>query len=192
MIYPKSMENWFTINNNFHKNFFDCFFIEVEGRPIYSLSLSEQDKVKRQVTELWEKGFIRPSSSPYGPRVLLVKKKRWQFKECENIPIIKQKEERNLNLWKKSQIKNKKKNRSIHYWIPRLLLFLSSSIVVRLKGLTLLYIDMTFAKTWANNMIFLFLTNLLVGLDLFPPFFSAIFFMIFFSVTHVFFNFLWQ
>ena len=51
-------------------------------RPIYPLSLFEMDELKRQLTEFTEKGFIRPSSSPYGAPVLFVKKKEGDMRMC--------------------------------------------------------------------------------------------------------------
>ena len=51
-------------------------------RPVYRLSLSEQDEVTKQVKDLLDKGFIRPSSSPYGSPVLFVKKKDGTLRMC--------------------------------------------------------------------------------------------------------------
>ncbi len=44
-------------------------------RPIYRLSPLEIEEAKRQVTEYIHKGWIEPSSSPYGSPILFVKKK---------------------------------------------------------------------------------------------------------------------
>jgi transposase InsO family protein len=54
--------------------------IELEhSKPIYRrayrMSTAELQELKRQLTELQEKGWIRPSSSPYGAPVLFVRKK---------------------------------------------------------------------------------------------------------------------
>ena len=51
-------------------------------KPVYRLSLSEQDEVRKQVTELLNKGFIQPSSSPFGAPVLFVKKKDGSLRMC--------------------------------------------------------------------------------------------------------------
>ena len=44
-------------------------------RPIYRLSPLEIEEAKRQITEYIHKGWIEPSSSPYGSPILFVKKK---------------------------------------------------------------------------------------------------------------------
>lgn len=44
-------------------------------RNLYRMSKPEQDECRRQVADLLEKGFIRPSISPYGAPVLFVAKK---------------------------------------------------------------------------------------------------------------------
>ena len=44
-------------------------------RKPYRLSQSEQDELKRQLTQLLEQGLIRPSSSPFGAPVFFVRKK---------------------------------------------------------------------------------------------------------------------
>ncbi|MCI66268.1 RNA-directed DNA polymerase (Reverse transcriptase), partial [Trifolium medium] len=41
----------------------------------YRLSAAELEKLKEQLEELLEKRFVRPSISPWGAPVLLVKKK---------------------------------------------------------------------------------------------------------------------
>ncbi|MCI48013.1 RNA-directed DNA polymerase (Reverse transcriptase), partial [Trifolium medium] len=41
----------------------------------YRMSAVELDKLKEQLEELLEKRFVRPSVSPWGAHVLLVKKK---------------------------------------------------------------------------------------------------------------------
>jgi len=51
-------------------------------KPVYRLSLAEQDEVRKQVMELIEKGFVRPSSSPFGAPVLFVKKKDNTLRMC--------------------------------------------------------------------------------------------------------------
>ncbi|GKF25238.1 putative reverse transcriptase domain-containing protein, partial [Tanacetum coccineum] len=45
----------------------------------YRLAPSEMKELSKQLEEFSEKGFIRPSSSPWGPSVLFVKKKDGSF-----------------------------------------------------------------------------------------------------------------
>ncbi|GKF80506.1 hypothetical protein Tco_0239108, partial [Tanacetum coccineum] len=45
----------------------------------YRLAPSEMKEFSNQLQELFEKGFIRPSSSPWGALVLFVKKKDGSF-----------------------------------------------------------------------------------------------------------------
>ncbi|GJU94511.1 putative reverse transcriptase domain-containing protein [Tanacetum coccineum] len=48
----------------------------------YRLAPSELEELSGQLKELWDKGFIRPSSSPWGELVLFVKKKDASFRMC--------------------------------------------------------------------------------------------------------------
>ncbi|GKB66849.1 putative reverse transcriptase domain-containing protein [Tanacetum coccineum] len=48
----------------------------------YQLALSEMKELTDQLKEIFEKGFIRPSSSPWGAPVLFVKKKDGSFWMC--------------------------------------------------------------------------------------------------------------
>ncbi|GJX93732.1 putative reverse transcriptase domain-containing protein [Tanacetum coccineum] len=48
----------------------------------YRLAPSEMKEVSEQLKELFDKGFIRPSSSPWGASVLFVKKKDGSFRMC--------------------------------------------------------------------------------------------------------------
>ncbi|GJT40345.1 putative reverse transcriptase domain-containing protein [Tanacetum coccineum] len=52
------------------------------ARVPYRLSPSEMKELSKQLQELSEKGFIRPSSSSWGARVLFVKKKDGSFRIC--------------------------------------------------------------------------------------------------------------
>ncbi|MCW2743449.1 MAG: uncharacterized protein JWR45_3871 [Blastococcus sp.] len=52
------------------------------SRPAYRLSNTELDELKKQLAELTEQGFIRPSKSPYGAPVLFVKKKDGTMRMC--------------------------------------------------------------------------------------------------------------
>ncbi|GJU02386.1 putative reverse transcriptase domain-containing protein [Tanacetum coccineum] len=52
------------------------------ARAPYRLAPSEMKKLSEQLQELSDKGFIRPSSSPWGAPVLFVKKKDGSFRMC--------------------------------------------------------------------------------------------------------------
>ncbi|GKG18116.1 hypothetical protein Tco_0372414, partial [Tanacetum coccineum] len=50
------------------------------ARAPYQLALSEMKELSDQMKELSDKGFIRPSSSPWGAPILFVKKKDGSFR----------------------------------------------------------------------------------------------------------------
>ncbi|GJT37303.1 putative reverse transcriptase domain-containing protein, partial [Tanacetum coccineum] len=52
------------------------------ARAPYRLAPSEMEELTTQLQELSDKGFIRPSSSPWGAPVLFVKKKDGSFRMC--------------------------------------------------------------------------------------------------------------
>nr|GFA94787.1 putative reverse transcriptase domain-containing protein [Tanacetum cinerariifolium] len=52
------------------------------ARAPYRLAPSEMKELAKQLQELSDKGFIRPSSSPWGASVLFVKKKDGLFRMC--------------------------------------------------------------------------------------------------------------
>ncbi|KAL9995940.1 putative nucleotidyltransferase, Ribonuclease H [Helianthus debilis subsp. tardiflorus] len=52
------------------------------ARAPYRLAPSELEELSKQLQELLEKGFIRPSSSPWGAPVLFVRKKDGTFRMC--------------------------------------------------------------------------------------------------------------
>ncbi|GJR75149.1 putative reverse transcriptase domain-containing protein [Tanacetum coccineum] len=52
------------------------------ARAPYRLAPSELKELSEQLKELSDKGFIRPSSSPWGAPVLFVKKKDGSFRMC--------------------------------------------------------------------------------------------------------------
>ncbi|GJT34804.1 putative reverse transcriptase domain-containing protein [Tanacetum coccineum] len=52
------------------------------NRAPYRLAPSEMKELSEQLKELSDKGFIRPSSSPWGAPVLFVKKKDGSFRMC--------------------------------------------------------------------------------------------------------------
>nr|GEW47507.1 putative reverse transcriptase domain-containing protein [Tanacetum cinerariifolium] len=72
------------------------------ARAPYRLALSELQELSNQFQELIDRGFIRPSTLPWGAHVLFVKKKDGSFRMCINY--------RELN---KLTIKN-------HYPLPRI------------------------------------------------------------------------
>ncbi|GKE68526.1 putative reverse transcriptase domain-containing protein, partial [Tanacetum coccineum] len=55
---------------------------EPVARAPYRLAPSEMEELSTQLQELSDKGFIRPSSSPWGAPVLFVKKKDGSFRMC--------------------------------------------------------------------------------------------------------------
>ncbi|GJX88606.1 putative reverse transcriptase domain-containing protein [Tanacetum coccineum] len=52
------------------------------ARAPYRLALSEMKELSEQLQDLSDKGFIRPSSSPWGAPVLFIKKKDGSFRMC--------------------------------------------------------------------------------------------------------------
>ncbi|GJS56084.1 putative reverse transcriptase domain-containing protein [Tanacetum coccineum] len=62
------------------------FFLIPGAAPVarapYRLAPSEMKELSEQLQELSDKGFIRPSSSPWGAPVLFVKKKDGSFRMC--------------------------------------------------------------------------------------------------------------
>lgn len=52
------------------------------NRPMFRMSPKEIDEVKKQLTELLDKGLIQPSKSPFGAPVLMVKKKDGGLRFC--------------------------------------------------------------------------------------------------------------
>ena len=56
--------------------------VEPPVRPVIRLSIAELDELRKQLDELLAKGFIKPSTSPYGAPVLFVKKKDGGLRMC--------------------------------------------------------------------------------------------------------------
>ncbi|GKB63699.1 putative reverse transcriptase domain-containing protein [Tanacetum coccineum] len=81
---------------------FDMIIATPVAKSPYRLAPSEMEELSRQLKELQDKGFIRPSSSRWGAPVLFVKKKDGSFRMCIDY--------RELN---KLTIKN-------HYPLPRI------------------------------------------------------------------------
>ena len=56
--------------------------IEPISKVPYRMSLSKLKELKMQMQELLDKGFIRPSASPWEVRVLFVRKKDGSLRLC--------------------------------------------------------------------------------------------------------------
>ncbi|GKE62146.1 hypothetical protein Tco_1512513 [Tanacetum coccineum] len=56
--------------------------VEPVARAPYILAPSEMQELSNQLQELADRGFIRPSNSPWGAPVLFVKKKDGSFRMC--------------------------------------------------------------------------------------------------------------
>ena len=50
--------------------------------PLYRLSFTEQEELKKQLQILSNSNLIRPSNSPFGSPVLFVKKKSGELRMC--------------------------------------------------------------------------------------------------------------
>jgi hypothetical protein len=60
------------------------------SRSSYRMSGSELEALREELTDLREKGFIRPSKSPYGAPVLFVKKKNGKLRMCVDYRALNQ------------------------------------------------------------------------------------------------------
>nr|GEV60192.1 putative reverse transcriptase domain-containing protein [Tanacetum cinerariifolium] len=58
------------------------------ARAPYRLAPSEMQELSNQLQELIDRGFIRPSTSPWGTLVLFVKKKDRSFRMCIDYPEL--------------------------------------------------------------------------------------------------------
>ena len=69
-----------------HKEIEFCINVVSDTAPIsmppYRMAPAELRELKEQLQELLDKGFIRPSTSPWGAPVLLVKKKDGTLRLC--------------------------------------------------------------------------------------------------------------
>ena len=61
---------------------------KVPNKAVYKMSPIEQEELRKQLDELIERGFIRPSQSAYGSPVLFVKKKNGQLRMCVDYRAI--------------------------------------------------------------------------------------------------------
>lgn len=57
-------------------------------RGIYPLSSIELEELRKQIDELMQKGFIRPSVSPFGAPILFVKKKSGELRMCVDYRML--------------------------------------------------------------------------------------------------------
>ncbi|GKB75159.1 putative reverse transcriptase domain-containing protein [Tanacetum coccineum] len=64
------------------------------ARAPYRLAPSEMKELSEQLKELSDKGFIRPSSSPWGAPVLFVKKKDGSFRMLQGVGVFYSKKDR--------------------------------------------------------------------------------------------------
>ncbi|GJS42399.1 putative reverse transcriptase domain-containing protein [Tanacetum coccineum] len=64
------------------RDFPEVFPEDLPARAPYRLAPSEMKELAEKLQELSDKGFIRPSSSPWGAPVLFVKKKDGSFRMC--------------------------------------------------------------------------------------------------------------
>ncbi|GJS96088.1 putative reverse transcriptase domain-containing protein [Tanacetum coccineum] len=64
------------------RDFPEVFPKDLPARAPYRLAPSDMKELAEQLQELSDKGFIRPSSSPWGAPVLFVKKKDESFRMC--------------------------------------------------------------------------------------------------------------
>jgi hypothetical protein len=58
------------------------------SRPTYRLSFYEMQELEKQLKDLSSKGFIRPSTSPYGAPVLFVHKKDKTLRMCVDYRLL--------------------------------------------------------------------------------------------------------
>jgi Reverse transcriptase (RNA-dependent DNA polymerase)/RNase H-like domain found in reverse transcriptase/Integrase zinc binding domain/Retroviral aspartyl protease/Chromo (CHRromatin Organisation MOdifier) domain len=59
-------------------------------RPLYRLSPFEHEEVRTQITDLLDKGWIEPSSSPFGAPILFVQKKDKSLRMCVDYRALNQ------------------------------------------------------------------------------------------------------
>ncbi|GKE07353.1 putative reverse transcriptase domain-containing protein, partial [Tanacetum coccineum] len=106
----------------------------------YRLAPSKMKELSKQLKELSNKGFIRPSSSPWGAPVLFVKKKDGSFRMC-----IDYQELNKLTVLKKEELYAKFSK--CEFWIPKVQFF---SHVIDSKGIHVDPAKIESIKDWAS------------------------------------------
>ncbi|GJX55378.1 putative reverse transcriptase domain-containing protein [Tanacetum coccineum] len=102
-----------------------------DARAPYRLAPSEMKELSEQLKELFDKGFIRPSSSPWGAPVLFVKKKDGSFRMCTDYREL-----------------NKLNGEESFYLLPRILQFLGH--VIDSKGIHVDLAKIESIKDWTS------------------------------------------
>nr|GEU73169.1 reverse transcriptase domain-containing protein [Tanacetum cinerariifolium] len=127
----------------------------IVARAPYRLAPSEMKELSEQLQELFDKGFIRPSSSPWGAPVLFVKKKDGSFRMCidyrELNKLTDKKEHEEhlkeiLELLKKEKVYAKFSK--CEFWIPKVQ-FLSH--VIDSRGIHVDPAKIESIKDWASH-----------------------------------------
>nr|GEZ68651.1 putative reverse transcriptase domain-containing protein [Tanacetum cinerariifolium] len=84
------------------------------ARAPYRLAPSEMQELSTQLQELSDKGFIRPSSSPWGAPVLFVKKKDGSFRMCIDYRELNKLTKEKVIAYASCQLKVHEKNYTTH------------------------------------------------------------------------------
>ncbi|GKB30975.1 hypothetical protein Tco_0870376 [Tanacetum coccineum] len=84
------------------------------ARAPYRLAPSEMKELSEQLKELSDKGFIRPSSSPWGAPVLFVKKKDGSFRMCIDYRELNKLTREKVISYASRQLKIHEKNYTTH------------------------------------------------------------------------------
>ncbi|GKC22310.1 putative reverse transcriptase domain-containing protein [Tanacetum coccineum] len=85
------------------------------ARAPYRLAPSEMKELSNQLQELFDKGFIRPSSSPWGAPVLFFKKKDRSFRMCIRLPRADKLRYHQLRVREEDILKTASRTRYGHY-----------------------------------------------------------------------------
>ncbi|GJS51721.1 putative reverse transcriptase domain-containing protein [Tanacetum coccineum] len=121
------------------------------ARAPYRLAPSEMKELSKQLQELSDKGFIRPSSLPWGAPVLFVKKKDGSFRMCIDYRELRDKKEHEehlkaiLELLKKEKLYAKFSK--CEFWIPKVQFI---SHVIDSRGIHVDPAKIESIKDWAS------------------------------------------